>query len=277
MPAVTAITRERVRPARRVRNHIPPQHGAWAFLVVPLLVAVTVGPAAPGRSLWGWLFAAAWIAAYPVSYFAGRALGIRARRGMWTRLARRELGRAVPWAAVVLACGLPLALTSPWLLGAAALLGLAWLGSLVLAGRLGERSLGNDLALVAQAVVAVPLLVALLHGPSWDDAVLVGREPALWTATAAVGVYLFGTVMHVKTLLRRAGDQAFRRVSIGYHLLAVLIFGALNVWWLLAFVPALARAALLRPGLRPPVIGAIEAVGSALFVAAAFLACSAAL
>jgi len=43
-------------------------------------------------------------------------------------------------------------------------------------------------------------------------------------------------------------------------------------WWLLAFIPALTRALVLRPGMRPGAIGGVEAVVAVLVVVAAFLA-----
>ena len=44
------------------------------------------------------------------------------------------------------------------------------------------------------------------------------------------------------------------------------------MWWLVGFIPALARTILLRPGTRPGVIGGVEAVVAVLVVAAAVLA-----
>lgn len=251
---------------------IPPQHGAWAFLVVPLLVGRAAAEVTPGRASWGWLFALAWVAAYPISFFGGRALSIRAKRGSWSRLARRELSRALPWCGLLVAAGLPLAITSPWLLLLAGLLGVVWLGSRVLAARAGERSLVNDAALLVQSLFAVPVMAALLTGPGWNAAVAVWADPTVWVGTTAAGAYLFGTVMHVKTLLRRAGDRNFRRISVSFHAIVTCASMVVSPWWLLGFGPALVRAVVIRPGLRPPVIGGYEAISAVLFVIAAFLA-----
>lgn len=256
-------------PPRRVdrpwRPAIPPQHGAWAFLVVPVLCGFAVA----GSSLSGWLFLAAWVCAYPLGYYLGRAVTARVRRGSWSRLARRERAHAVPWAVLATALGLPLVLTRPWLLAAAALLAVLWALGLAVASRRGERSLANDLVLVAQAAVALPLAVAVVAGPTEATGVLAG--PTM-QATAIVAAYLAGSVLHVKSLLREAGNAAFHRVNVGWH--AVLTLGAAvaSPWWLVAFVPALARAALLRPGMRPGAIGGVEALVAVLVVTAAFLA-----
>ncbi len=244
---------------------IPPQHGAWAFLIVPVLCAFAISGASPA----GWLFLAAWVSAYPVGYYAGRALTARARRGSWTRLARRERDRALPWVILTALLGLPLAITRPWLLGAAALLGVLWIGGLVVAARRGERSLANDLLLVAQAGVALPLAVGVVAGPREALDALGG--PTL-QATLIVTAYLAGAVVHVKSILREAGRRSFRIANLGWHGSLVLVGGLVNPWWLVGLVPALIRSILLRPGLRPGAIGGVEAVIATLVVLAAFLA-----
>jgi len=222
--------------------------------------------AVSGTSAAGWAFCAAWVCAYPVGYFLGRGLTIRARRGRWTRLAARERARAWPWALATAALGLPLAWTRPWLLAVAAALAVLWSAGLVVAARRGERSLANDALLVAQAVAAVPLAVAVVAGPA---ALVTTMGAATAQCTGAVALFLAGSVLHVKALLRRAGSRAFRRLAVGWHVLALIVATLTSVGWVLAFGPALVRSAAMRPGLRPAVIGAVEAVVSVLVVLAA--------
>ncbi len=251
--------------SRRWRPAIPPQHGAWAFLVVPVLCGFAVA----GTSAAGWMLLAAWVCAYPVGYYLGRGLTARVRRGSWTRLARREVARAVPWAVVTAALGLPLALTRPWLLAVAAFLAALWGLGLRVAARRGERSLANDLMLVAQATVALPLAVAVVAGPS----VLAGDLLGLTIqATAVVAAYLAGSVLHVKSLLREAGNTRFHRADVAWHALLAVGAAVASPWWLVAFIPALARAVLLRPPMRPGAIGGVEAAVAILVVVAAILA-----
>lgn len=244
---------------------VPPQHGAWAFLIVP----VACGYAVAGVSGPGWLFLVGWVCAYPVGYYLGRALTVRARRGSWTRLARRERARAVPWALMTAVAGVPLVLRYPWLLGAAALVAAMWGVGLVAAERRGERSLTNDIVLVAQAVVALPLCIAVVAGPQ----ALVGdlAVPAA-QATCVVAGYLAGSVLHVKSLLREAGRRSFRVASVAWHVALLLGSALLSPWWLVATIPALARALLLRPGMSPAAIGGVEVLVSGSVVLAAFLA-----
>jgi hypothetical protein len=250
--------------ARPWRPSIPPQHGAWAFLVVPVLCGFAVAGASPA----GWLFLAAWVCAYPVGYYLGRALTARARRGSWSRLARRERARAIPWVVLTAVLGLPLAVTRPWLLGAACLLAMLWGMGLAVAARRGERSIANDLMLVAQATVALPLAVAVVAGPSALAGDLAGQT---LQATLIVAAYLAGSVLHVKSLLREAGNVTFHRANVAWHVVVALAAGLANPWWLVGFIPALARAILLRPGSRASAIGGVEALVAVLVVVAAFL------
>jgi hypothetical protein len=247
---------------------------------VPLLVGFTLAPVT-----WvGIGFAVAWILAYPVGYFGGRGLLVRVRRGSFTRLSRREFRRAIPWVIALAVVGVPLLVAVPWLALAAVIVAAVWSASLLITLRRSERDLGNDLVLVALAVVAVPLVwlvsasttagapapgVSAAAGP-WPD--LAGVPGELWLATAATGAFLFGSVLHVKSLLREAGNVRFRWLSIGYHVVVLVGFALASPWWLLGFGPALVRSALLRPGLRPAIIGAIETVVAVLFVVAAALA-----
>lgn len=233
--------------------------------MVPVLCGFAIG----GATAAGWLFLAAWLCAYPIGYYGGRALTARVRRGAWTRLARRELGRAAPWAVLTAAFGVPLAWTRPWLLLAAAVLSGIWAAGLWAASRWGERSMVNDLVLVAQAVLAVPLTVAIVAGPAALGGSLRGVTA---TCTALVALYLTGSVVHVKSLLRESGNVVFRRWDVGWHLLAAGLAALVDPWWLIGFVPALIRAVVVRPGMRPGAIGGIEAVVSVLIVVAAFLA-----
>lgn len=263
-------------PTPRSRSHgwtayIPPQHGAWAFLIVPLLVGFTLVPIT-----WAGLgFAVAWILAYPVGYFGGRGLLVRIRRGSFTRLSRREFRRAIPWGVALAVVGVPLLVACPWLAVAAVVVAAVWSGSLLITLRRSERDLGNDLVLVVLAVLAVPLVWLVGGGASpagggWPD--IAGVPGQLWLATAATGAFLFGSVLHVKSLLREAGNVGFRRLSVGYHVIALAVFAVASPWWLIGFGPALLRSLVLRPGLRPAVIGAVETVVAVLFVVAAALA-----
>lgn len=262
-PSTTAPT---IRGRRRAdwRPVLPPQHGAWAFLLVPVLGGVAVA----GSSAAAWLFLLAWLCAYPTAYFAGRAATARVRRGSWTRLARREASRAVPWAVLTALFGLPLLIGAPWLLAVGVVLLVLWGSGLVLAARRGERSLANDTVLVLQSLVAIPVVVGLTAGPAALSGSLA-RPTA--EVTAAMALYLGGSVLHVKSLLREARRVRFRRADVAWHVAAAVLTGLASPGWLIGFGPALIRAVVARPGMSVALVGGIEAVVAVLVVVATFL------
>lgn len=245
---------------------IPPQHGAWAFLVVPLLIGLLLGY----TSLVTALFAVAWLLAYPANYYLGRAIVIRWRRGNWSRLAKRELRHARGWVILALIPAVVLVVLRPWLLWVGAVLLMLWAVSLWLT-RIGhERGASNDLLLVAQASVAVPLMWAL----DTNTANLgIGQATAAtaWWAACICLVYFTGTVIHVKSLIREAND---RRWAVGSRVFnsASIAMGFVSPWLLLAFIPAAIRAFAIPKGLRPARVGMVEMVISLLVVIATVLA-----
>lgn len=251
---------------RSVRLAIPGQHGAWAFLVVPLLLGfVTVGWSATGG-----LFAVAWILAYPASYYLGRAVVIRWRRGTWSRLAKRELRDAVPWLVMAAVPSLVLLALRPWLLWVGAVLGALWVVSVWLTRTGHERGAGNDLLLVAQASLAVPLMYGIVTD---SPALGVGQAAAAdaWWAALICLVFFTGSVLHVKSLIREADDRRWAIASRVFHV-AALGMGLISPWLLLPFGAAAVRAFVVPAGARPAVIGAVEIVVSVLVVVGAGLA-----
>ncbi len=57
--------------------YLPPQHGAWAFLGLPLALGLTQATWTP----WLLVLAVAWIAAFPLSYAALALVRSRGRHG----------------------------------------------------------------------------------------------------------------------------------------------------------------------------------------------------
>ena len=242
------------RPAARRTPILPPQHGAWAFLALPVVLACTV--ATP--TWWTALLTVAWFAAYPASYAGGRLLHDR----------RPERFRR-PFALWVALAAVPAALLLfrfPWL---------AWVGVPLLvlvavnvgyARRNDERALANDLVFVGEcaAMVAVTWAVAV-GGRGWtpppvDD----GRVVALVAVCALV---LTGSTLHVKSLIRERRDPRFARASLAWAAGCVPVAVVLAVgwglpagWWLVVpFVALLVRSLLLPArGLPPKAVGLWE-------------------
>ncbi|MFU8873811.1 YwiC-like family protein [Micromonospora sp. SL4-19] len=230
------------RPARSRRHRfLPPQHGAWAMLLLPYAAAVCVtGLRWPDLPLLG-----AWLAGYLFSYYALLAV----KTGRTDRVRPQLL--AYGGAAALLAA--PVLLARPAVLGYAPLYALLVAVNVWYARRRRERALANDLASVAQSVLMVFVL-----------ATVAGVSPAALTGVAgAVAAYLVGTVLYVKTMIRERGSAGYRWASLAYHLAALLVA---VVWWGLAvavvFALLLLRAAVL-PGRRltPVRVGMIELVG----------------
>lgn len=271
---------------------VPQHHGAWAMLVVPLLVGVVHAGAEP----WHALLAATWL----VGYFAFHAAGLLLR----ARGRARYRPPVVAYGATTFVLGVALLLARPtlawWALAFAPLLTL----SLVASWRRADRSWWND----AATITAACLLAAVAHTPGPPvlsaTAVLVVADPApphplaltdgsvaAWQLVALLALYFLGTVWYVKSMIRERGNRAVLAGSVAWHALAVpvaaLVMAApgpapsvaaltsstggqgLDVAvtpWLVALLAALAvRAALVPtrwPGARPMAIGLGEIAAS---------------
>ncbi len=194
-------------PRRVAARHLwlPRQHGAWAMLLVPLLLGVAAGR----PSAWQLVLAVAAFAGYLTS----------ATLQAWAR-ARRPPEYRPPilvYGAVFAITGLLLVAAFPRLL--LSLVVVIPTAIVVFGGaRPGtRRDLANSLAQVAQALVLVPA-AAYVSGE-----VDVERIVA-YTAVAAA--YLVGTVLVVRSVLRERGNETFAALSVGFH----VVVTALAMW-----------------------------------------------
>lgn len=226
------------------------------------MVPLVLGLGLSGVTGAGILFSVVWVAAYPCGFFAGRAIRSWSRRRRMTTVARRDARVAAAWAVPVALGGLMLAVRQPWLLVVAVGIALLWSVNLWLATRGLERSLTNDLILVVEAAVAVPL-VWMVTG---NDPTPGSVPSAVWLAALMCAVYLTGSIVHVKSLIRQRADPRWRAGNVAYHLFALIGMTLISWWLVVPFGAALIRSVALRPGVRPAVIGAIEIVVSLLVV-----------
>jgi hypothetical protein len=245
-----------------MRAWLPRQHGAWAMLLVPLLLGV----AATRPSPWHVVLAGAALSAYLAS----------ASAQAWARARRSPAYRApiAVYGGLLSVLGIALVVVFPVLLLAVVLVGPAALVVLWGARPGTRRDLANSLAQVAQALVLVPA-AAVVSG-----AFVAGPVA---TATAIAAGYLVGTVLVVRSVLRERGNAAFAGLSIGFHAVLVgLALVLLPVAYALLAAGLTMRAAALpvlqrrlaggpRP-LRPVQVGIVEIVASLAVVAVAFLA-----
>lgn len=200
------------------------------MLLLPYLAAVGVtGLRWPHLPLLG-----VWLAGYLFSFYA--LLAVKTGRPARVRPQLLLYGGAT----VLL--GLPVLIAQPAVLGYAPLYAVLVAVNAAHARRRRERALLNDLSSVAQSVLVV-FVVATVAGVA---------PAALAGVAAAIGAYLVGTVLFVKTMIRERGSAGYRWASVAYHL-AVLAVAVVAGWGpavAAVFAALLLRAALL-PGRRP--------------------------
>jgi hypothetical protein len=245
MPAAATVTPTRRRGARQF---IPPQHGAWAMLLLPWLGGVLIAG-------FHWVhlpLLGAWLAGYLLSYYALQAVK--------TRRPARFRPQLLLYGPVAAALGLVVVVARPAVLAYAP----AYLLLLALNARYArqrrERALLNDLGSVVQSCLMV-LVAATVAGAGLGQVV---------PAFMAVLLYFTGTVLYVKTMIRERGNAAYHRASVAYHAAACVVAAFLSLPLTAVFALLLARAAALpRYRLAPEHVGIIEIVASALVLAAA--------
>ncbi len=232
------------------------------MLAVPLLIGVAVGGFGP----WQIVLAAA----AATGYLAVISLQT------WLRARRREkyaLSVAVFGAAAAL-LAVALAATHPWLLLAAVVLVPA-AAVLLATSRPGQpRTLIEGVAEVAQALVLVPSAAYLTAASTPGDASVV-------RATLVAAIYLLGTVLAVRSVIRERDNAAFGAFSVTAHVVgAAIALAFLPAVYAVLFALLAVRAAALpivrrswattTHPLRPVHVGLVEMVASAALVALAF-------
>ena len=240
---------------------VPRQHGAWAMLLLPVLLGVAASSPSP------WQIAVGGAALFAYLASATAQTWTRSRRPPAYRLPIAVYAAATAVLAAVLAIIFP-----PLLLAG---LVVVPTGLIVFRGAQPgtRRDLANSLLQVVQALALVPA-TAYVSG-AWDLA-----RVALVTGVA--GGYQLGTVLVVRSVLRERGNEAFHALSIAFHgALVVAALVLLPLPYALVAAVLTTRAALLpvaqrrlaagpRP-LKPVHVGALEAVMSILVVLVAFL------
>jgi hypothetical protein len=251
-------------------SYVPPQHGAWAFLALPVLLGALVSPWTPLLLL----LAVAWVAVYPLSY---AAFGL-------VRAARPERFRRplLVWSLVAAAPAAVLLWARPWLVWVGAVYAVFFLVNLGYAHRNDERALTNDLVFVFECAAMVPVTWAVaVGGPSLAPPPVVDVPVRAWVLAAVVVLALTGSTLHVKSLIRERRDRRFALASRVFAVASVggaaglaIAWGLPAGWWLVAPFALLAVRAFVvgRRPLKPMAIGLIELAGIVLVYAGALLA-----
>lgn len=244
-PAPTNVTP--LHSARRRRGRwIPPQHGAWAMLLVPYLAGLlTTG------FTWVQLpLLIAWLGGYLASYFA--LLAIKTRR---TSRFRPQL---LTYGLATLATGTLVLAARPQLLAFAPLFLVVLAVNGFFASRHDDRALINGLVSTVAASLILPV-VAVVNGENpWQTA----------QTTLIIVLYFAGTVFFVKSCIRERGNRPLLAASIAYHAAALATATLLALPYALPFTCYLARAIFFpRLTLSAKQIGMAEVAGSLLLLA----------
>lgn len=230
------------------------------MLVVPFVVGMlAAGPAPVHLPL-----AVLWVVGYFDFYAVGLWLKSRRKTRYVPPVRAYSIALVVPAAAV-------LALRPGLVVWAPAFAPLVVI-SLWCSHRRRDRSLLNDATTVLAACLMLPVAffagipAPALPGSTPAGSVLPGSAlpgstlsdaggwlgqagpanwPQVWVATALVLVYFFGTVLYVKTLIRRRGDRGFLAVSVGYHAVVTVAAAGLTAAVGQAWGPVVVVFALL--------------------------------
>ncbi|QIK84778.1 YwiC-like family protein [Sanguibacter sp. HDW7] len=216
------VSPPRPRKKRRGPGWVPDEHGAWAMLVVPLVLGIVAsGPA------WVHLpLAILWVVGYLAFYATGLWLRSHLKKRWFPPVRAYTLACVLP-ALAVLALRPDLLAWTPLLVPLVAL-------SLVLHHRRKDRGLLNDAVAVVSACLILP--VAYDAGLESGDA---SAWPTVWVATALTAAYFLGTVPYVKTLIRERGSRTWYIGSVAFHLALVPLPWLLAATSSVAFGPGL--------------------------------------
>jgi len=239
---------------------LPRQHGAWAMLLVPLLLGV----AASRPSVWQVVLAAAALMGYLTS--ASLQAWARARRPPGYRPPIVVYGAAFALLGLILVAAFPVLLLSLVVVVPTAVV-------VFRGARPGtRRDLANSLVQVAQVLVLVPA-AAYVSGETDIERIVA------YTAVAAA--YLVGTVLVVRSVLRERGNTGFAALSVGFHaVVTVLAFVLFPGGYALLAAGLTARAVALPVAqrhrasgphpLRPIHVGIVEIASSIAVVVVSF-------
>jgi hypothetical protein len=266
MTTVTAP--QRPGPARPRKDRVlPDQHGAWGFLLLPVVLGFAAGGWAPAVLA----LVVAWVAAYPLTWaLTGLLAAPRPERF------RRAL---LVWSVVAVPAALLAAVLRPWLLW----VGAAYVGLFVVnlwfARQRRERALANDLVLVAECTAMVPVVVGVAAADGWAVPLEAMTEPPVLVLALACAVTLVGSTLHVKSLIRERRNPRYARASRWYAVASVAVMAAsvvvteVGAVLVVPFVLLAARAFLVRdPRIRPARIGLVELACLLVLAGCAFLA-----
>lgn len=254
------------RPTRRARL-VPDQHGAWAFLALPVGLGVTA-------TTWTWLLvptALAWLLAYPAAWaLTGRLTAPRPER--FDHALRL-------WAPLALLAAAPVLVARPWLVWAAVLYAALWLVNLQFARQRRERALVNDIVLVVECSALVPVIAGIGVATSGWAPPLHVVDGQVILLTLVCLVTLTASVLHVKSLIRERGDARYARAAKDFAVAGAVVVALVSlgtdtpVWPALVLLATGSRCWWVPRSWRPARVGLVE-LACFVLVAATFVVAS---
>ncbi|MDO5726692.1 MAG: YwiC-like family protein [Bowdeniella nasicola] len=237
----------RTKKRRRGRSNsgwVPQHHGAWAMITLPPIAGMLIG----GPRLSHLPLLALWWVGY--FFFFAASLWLKSRRKA------RYFPPVRTYGIITIILGIIVLAVTPWLV-----VWVLWFAPLIaislwLVLHRRERSVTNDLVTIIAACLMTlvafdaslrpdPWWASAIYDPAgvlyptvWEPSLSWGGTPVTtqgwaWRVGAVLFVYFFGTVPHVKALIRERDNPWFTFASILYHLLA-LVGAAVMVtrgWW----------------------------------------------
>lgn len=215
-------SRSSKRPQRRgVNPWIPNQHGAWAMLLVPLILGIIMGLALAPQlhlrtTLTLFMVAATWLIGY-FTFFAFE-LWFKAKNP------RRKAHYARPmmvYGSMTAVLGIIVLVLNWklvwWAIPFAPLV--TW--ACVEIYRHHPRSLSSGLSTTLASSLMIPVLVSTTTSPLPAFLSTAPEEVGLFTL--AVALYFTTTIPYVKTLIRERGNKQFWAFSMTAHVVALVI------------------------------------------------------
>jgi len=206
MVIMSATTTRPVSRKRGSSGWMPNQHGAWAMLVVPWLLGFSAVLRTGGSVVSSLLLLVTWL----VGYFPFFALS----QWLRSRMKPRFLPAVRTYAITAGVLGLGLMLLRPeWLSW-----GIVFAPLVALALRLSWRRRDRSLVSGVCTVAATSLLpMVMMSDGLWPWMI---RSETVGVSLVCFA-YFFGTVLYVKTIIRKRGSLAWVAVSVAWHLLCV--------------------------------------------------------
>lgn len=256
----------------RKQSYFPPQHGAWAFIGLPIALGFVLAPWTPLLLL----TAVSAIAAFPLSYFVMAIMRYPKKQ--------RYVKPLVLWSALSLPFALIVLIARPWLIWVGAFYVVALCLNVVLARNKMERSFTNDAIFIIECVALIPVMWAIGSSSAGftPAASNLGEAPAsVWVTSALTFLVLIDSTLHVKSLIRERNDPRYQLASRIWSVISLVAAVALSVMvgWpaLVVAVPFLyliARSYVIAgKELKPGVLGVVE-LGAILLLLGAVAICA---